>query len=179
MTNYIKAALAAGGLLVAGGSALYYKLNKIAKMLGVSVMELSKKTNIDVDKALIDEAIQTAVKREVDRAVGTASRMAVMEVSSDLRSQVRIAVEQIYSRIEEDVSKELASRVKLSIDMDGLAKDVVNKAKKDIQAKFDGKLDDILVDFNQNLSNVSKIYSSIAGTVAKGESKDLVFTVSK
>lgn len=179
MTNYLKIALAMGGLFVTGGSAIYYKLHKIANMLGLSVIELSKKTNIDVDKSLVDEAIQTAVKREVDRAVGTASRMAVIEVSSDLRAQVRIAVEQVYSRIEEDVSNELASKVKFSIDMDGLAKDVVTKAKKDIQAKFDGKLDDILVDFNQNLANVSKIYSSIAGAVAKGESKDIVFTVGK
>ena len=179
MTNYIKIALAAGGLLVTGGSAIYYKLNKIAKMLGMSVAELSKKTTIDVDKALVDEAIDTAVRREVDRAVGTASRAAVMEVSSDLRSQVRIAVEQQYSRIEEDVSREIASKVKSCIDMDGLAKDVVVKAKKDIQNKFDGKLNDILTEFNQNLANVSKIYSSIAGAVANGDKKDIVFTVSK
>lgn len=179
MTNYIKIALATGGLLTAGGGALYFKLNKIAKMLGMSVGELAKKTTLDVDKAIVDEAIQTAVKRYVDRAVSSASKLAVMEVSSDLRFQVRSAVEQQYVRIEEDVAKELASRIKLTIDMDELAKDVVTKAKKDIQQKFDGRLDDILVEFNQNLANVSKIYSSIAGAVAKGENKDIVFTVSK
>ena len=62
--------------------------------------------------------------------------------------------------------------------MDDLKRDVISEAKKAVIAKFDGKLDDLLNDFNANLQNISKIYSSIAGSISKtNESGKMVFTV--
>ena len=48
-----------------------------------------------------------------------------------------------------------------------MEREVVNKAKDAVVEKFDRKLDGLLDEFNDNLQNVQKIYSSIAKSMAK------------
>lgn len=85
------------------------------------------------------------------------------------------AVSDERKKISEKVTDTIAERVS-KIDEDELRKDVVNKAKEQIAAKFDNKLDDILADFNSNLSNVSRIYRSIAQTIAGTQNaRDVMF----
>ena len=53
------------------------------------------------------------------------------------------------------------------IDESKLKKEVAQKAKEQIAEKFDGKLDDLLEEFNGNLQNVGRIYRSIAKSFSK------------
>ncbi len=64
----------------------------------------------------------------------------------------------------------------LKIDEDDLRRDGVAKAKDQRAAKCDYKLDDIWEDCNSNLSNVSRIYRSIAQTIAgTPNARDVMF----
>lgn len=89
----------------------------------------------------------------------------ISKIKSDIHSEVSSVVSDERKKISEKVTDTIAEEVS-KIDEDELRKDVVSKAKEQIAAKFDNKLDDILEDFNSNLSNVSRIYRSIAQTIS-------------
>ena len=99
----------------------------------------------------------------------------INKIKTDIHSEVSSAVSDERKKISEQVTDKIAEKVS-KIDEDELRKDVVNKAKEQIAAKFDNKLDDILEDFNSNLSNVSRIYRSIAQTIAGTQNaRDVMF----
>ena len=61
----------------------------------------------------------------------------------------------------------------LKISAKDLADDIREEAKQKVVEKFDGSLDDLLEKFNNDLSNVSKIYESIAKKISGGDNKDV------
>ena len=69
---------------------------------------------------------------------------------------------------EELVNQAIEAAVEKKVDQEKLKKEVTVKAKEAIVAKFDGQLDDQLVEFNRNLENVGKIYQSIAQKMDPG-----------
>lgn len=101
-----------------------------------------------------------------------------------LCEKLDITIEDLSNDVPIDIPKEVidqaverAAERRARYAVDNAAADViVNKAKEQIAAKFDNKLDDILEDFNSNLSNVSRIYRSIAQTIAGTQNaRDVMF----
>lgn len=92
----------------------------------------------------------------------------------DIHNQVSVAVSNERDKIAKEVTDKIADRV-AKIDEDSLRREVVEKAKEQISDKFDSKLDNLLDDFNSNLNNVSRIYSSIAQSMAGN--KEMIFKV--
>ena len=154
-----------GGIGVISASYIGYlhnKVNKISKMLDVAVDNISSGIDVNISSDLID----AAVNRAVDRAADYAAREVVRNLSAEIRSQVKRKVDMNSTDIKDSVGKEIARQVK-NIDISDMQREVVNKAKDAVAEKFDRKLDGLLDDFNDNLQNVQKIYSSIAKSIAK------------
>lgn len=168
--------LTGAAALVVGGVAMYMKLDGIARKLDTSIVELSRKSKLDVDASIVEKAVQLSVDREVGYMVTSAANAIVRDTSADMRVKVDRAVNSVYKDVTDAVSKEVAKRV-ANLDMGALTAEVRTEAKEAILEKFDGNLDTILQDFNSNLTNVSKIYESIAGTVAKKPEKEMVFKI--
>jgi len=85
------------------------------------------------------------------------------------------SVDESYS----DVRKEVASRVAKDIsnlDFGLLRNQVKEEAKQLVIDKFNNNLDSLLNDFNQNLTNVAKIYESISDNMV-GKQKETVFKI--
>lgn len=164
MTNESK--LIIGVLTVIGGVCyvgyLHNKINKLSSMIDVAVDDLSSKTQVNISDAVLDLAVQKAV----DREVGYISNRITRDLNLEIRTQVKHTVNASSSDIKKSVSAEIASQVK-SIDISDMEREVVNKAKDAVAEKFDRKLDSLLDDFNDNLNNVRKIYSSIEKSIAK------------
>lgn len=164
MTNESK--LIIGVLTVIGGVCyvgyLHSKINKLSSMIDVAVDDLSSKTQVNISDAVLDLAVQKAV----DREVGYISNRITRDLNLEIRTQVKHTVNASSSDIKKSVSAEIASQVK-SIDISDMEREVVNKAKDAVAEKFDRKLDSLLDDFNDNLNNVRKIYSSIEKSIAK------------
>ena len=119
--------------------------------------------------------MERAAERRARYAVDNAAADVISKIKSDIHSEVSAAVSDERKKISEQVTNTIAEKVS-KIDEDDLRKDVVAKAKDQIAAKFDNKLDDILEDFNSNLSNVSRIYRSIAQTIAGTQNaRDVMF----
>lgn len=164
MTNESK--LIIGVLTVIGGVCyvgyLHSKIDKLSSMIDVAVDDLSSKTQVNISDAVLDLAVQKAV----DREVGYISNRITRDLNLEIRTQVKHTVNASSSDIKNSVSAEIASQVK-NIDISDMEREVVNKAKDAVAEKFDRKLDSLLDDFNGNLNNVRKIYSSIEKSIAK------------
>lgn len=164
MTNESK--LIIGVLTVIGGICyvgyLHSKINKLSSMIDVAVDDLSSKTQVNISDAVLDLAVQKAV----DREVGYISNRITRDLNLEIRTQVKHTVNASSSDIKNSVSAEIANQVK-NIDISDMEREVVNKAKDAVAEKFDRKLDSLLDDFNDNLNNVRKIYSSIEKSIAK------------
>lgn len=152
------------------------KVDKVYSLIDTTIDNVSDDISIDISEEIIDKAVSRAMDREVNKAVRSASSEAIGLVRKDIQKEVRSSVEGSYSDIRTEVSKEVAKQV-ADIDIKRLKDDATEKAKELIVEKFDGKLDSLLEEFNQNLSNVSKIYNSIADSMTKKRESETVFRI--
>lgn len=158
------------GAMIAGVVAVGYswhsrsKVNQVCDLIENSIDEISRTTDIEVPQSVVDIAIDRAVDREVNNVIRSLSRETVNKVRSDLQKEVKDSVTNSFSDIKTSVSQEVRKQVSL-IDISDLKKEIRDEAKEKVISKFDGDLDSLLNEFNQNLQNVSKIYNSIADSM--------------
>ena len=88
-----------------------------------------------------------------------------------MHKQVSDAIEQEYSSIKDVVLNNISEEA-AKIDVRRVRYDVEKAAKEKALEKFDDNLDDILENFNDQLKNTSKIYTSIADSMTKYKSND-------
>lgn len=155
------------------------KTMDVSKKLDISLSDLEKSTPVDVKQSVVDEAIRRAVDREVKGAVAETSALIRNDIRGEIEKSVRKEVDGSLKTIKEEVAETISDQV-ANIDEYALKETVTKQAEKKILQKFDGSLDGLLGDFNHQLNNVNKIYSSIADTL-KGNrsdsSKDLTFRI--
>lgn len=156
------------------------QVKETAELIECSVKDLSEMDTIKVKEEIVDQAIADAVERKVDQITGKVYDNVRAETQRKATAKVNSTVEALYSEIEKDVTKKIASEV-AKIDQEKLKKEITAQAKEIIVEKFDGQLDDQLVEFNKNLENVGKIYQSIAqrmdpGTGNAGKSVNLTLS---
>ncbi len=142
-----------------------HKMNRVADMVGRSLDDLVDNVNLEISESIVDEAVKQAAKKEAKIIVKKAADNAVKEIRDDISSEVRNALQSVYSNVKSDVAKELRNQI-ADLDIDDIKEEAVEEAKNKAAEKFDNALNDILANFNENLQNVVKIYSSIAKTVS-------------
>jgi len=142
------------------------KIGHICDQLNLSMADISRRTTVDVSNTIIEKAVEQAAEREVHRTIKLATAIVLKNITDEIHSDVKTAVSSSKEKISESVAKEISKQV-ARIDIDDLKRAVRSEAKEHILEKFDGSLDSMLEDHNQNLSNLTKIYSSMAETMAK------------
>lgn len=151
------------------------KMAKISDMLDRSIDDLARNTTVDIPEEMIKRGVERAVKTAADQAVTKVTDEAVREVKIDIRKQVSSAVEKEYDQIKDNVLREVTDAAS-KIDVTRVRADVERKAERMALEKFDSELDGVLAKFNDNLENTSKIYKSIANSIAKNnDGKEFVF----
>lgn len=151
------------------------KLNDVSVKIDKSIDELSADIHVDLSDTVVERAVDRAVERESAFAVKRATDKLVKNIEDDINRQVKNVINDTYSDIRKSVVDETAKKVS-QIDIQVLKNEVVKQAKEQVAKKFDGSLNDILEDFNRNLSHVSQIYQSIAQTFPNG--KEVKFSLS-
>ena len=152
------------------GTSIYAvnKVNTVHEMMAASVDKMANGIDVPVSQSFIDAAIDVAVDREVGRAVKISSREVVSRVREDMQRGVKDSISDSKKSINTAVSVEISRQVG-NIDISDLKKQIIEESREKITKKFDGDLDNLLSEFNQNLSNISKIYNSIADSMTKRE----------
>lgn len=159
-----------GALVLGGIAAIGYavyntnKLSKTSEKLDMTLDDISKKTNIDVEQSIVDKAIERAVDRRVASATNEAVKRIREDIHSSISNTVKKEVEAQYKLVSDEVSEKISSQV-AAIDEYAFKEKVMRKAEDKIIKKFDGSLDGLLGDFNRRLSSVSKIYENIEDTL--------------
>jgi hypothetical protein len=119
-----------------------------------------------LENGIIPNVIQNDGSSVVDITYDYEAADVTAELRTEIKNKVRIAVSDAFASVKGSVSDETKRQV-AKLDISELRTEVKEEAKEKILAKFDGDLDDILTEFNQNLANVQKIYTSIAENISK------------
>ena len=178
--SYTKDAIVGTLGLVAGILGVGYalgcrsKLAKVSERLDRSINDLANNTEIDIPKDLVDRAVEKAVAAEAKRAVEKATNDALAELKKDIQRKVSVAVDEEYESIKDIVLKKATDEA-AKIDSARVRKDIEKAVYNASVDKFNDTLDDALGKFNDNLNNLSKIYSSMAGVATRNPDKELVF----
>lgn len=125
------------------------------------ISEIAKNLQVDIPEKVLSQAIDIAVADACNREIATGRRIAMDTVTSDIRKEVKKAVDKEYSDFKPKVREEMERQVK-RIDVDDIRREVVSEAKDKVARKFENDLDDILDKHNEELDKITRIYSSIA-----------------
>ncbi len=166
------------GLVVLSGVSViatvycHRQMKKTFRLVSKAANNVADLTVVDVQQGIIDRAINDAANREVGRAVNRAVRMVEEDILSETQKRVRGAVQQSQSKIQKAVTDAIAKEA-AKVDQNAIMEDATEKAKEMLLARFDGKLDGLMSDYQRNLDNVGKIYQSIASSMADKAGKDV------
>lgn len=181
--NIERAAQVAEVICVVGSVAIALisrkQVKETADLIDKSVKDLKDLDAIDVKEAVVNKAIEAAVEKRVQEITGRVYAEVKAETTRKANAWVDDTIKGMYDTIADDVVKQIAREI-AKIDQTKLKKDVTAEAKKIIVEKFDGQLDDQLMEFNKNLENVGKIYQSIAqkmDTASGGTGKSVNLTL--
>lgn len=158
------------GVAVLGGVGFgfykgYKKIEEIDARINKTVDDVAKGVEVSVDDAIIREAVEKAVEREVKVKVERSCNTAIELVQHDISASVNKAVEEKLEAISGDVDFEIKKQI-AEIDISKAKEKVIREASDKAAAKFDTELNDIIRSHKDTLSNVSKIYQSISDTIA-------------
>ena len=143
------------------------KLNDICTRLDKTIDELSDKDiEIELSDAIVNSAVEKAAEKEAKFAVSRAIKEIKYDIEHDMRQEVKSAVITQGTEIKQSVSKEIEKQVS-RIDISDMKSEIVEKAKEEVADRLDKNLDGILEKFNGDLTNISKIYQSIASAMGK------------
>ena len=143
-----------------------HNMNRVADKLGTEIDNIGELSNVDISESVVNEAVYQAAKKKADDLARKASASAVNQVRDIIRTEVKSAVDKAYADVKKSVAEELRRQV-ADIDISDVKEEVVERAKDKAAEKFESALDGVLNNFNDNLQNVAKIYSSIAKTFSE------------
>ena len=141
------------------------KMAKISENLDHSIDELANHIPVDIPDAMVERALEKAVAVRVKDTVAKATDEVVAGIKRDIHKQVSDVIESEYSNIKDTVLEEIVTEA-AKIDVKRVRADVEKAAKDHAIEKFDDNLDNILENFSDQLKNTSRIYTSIADTMA-------------
>lgn len=152
------------------------KLAKVSERLDRSINDIADNMEFDIPEELISKAVDEAVNTEARKAVSRATNETISELKRDVRSEVQRAIDKEYDNLKDTVLKEITVQAS-KIDVGRVRRSVEEAAEQAALDKFDDNLDDILEKFNDNLTNTSKIYSSIRDAITKDSDSRKEFVV--
>lgn len=158
-------ALGLVGCVIYGGIKLW-QLRKVAKKLDMALEDIAEKTPIEIQQATVDKAIETAVNREVQPMVVSASRKVTDQIRSDMNRDIRAEVKARYDDISEKVTKEISAKVASIVDEKDLKRRIEDKAEELVVDKLDGTTDEALEKFNRGLGKYLKFYEGIGDLIS-------------
>lgn len=157
-----------GAAFLAGLGVDIYEHQKVAKKIGIAAGDLKEAAVKDIQQSIVEKAVTDAAEDRVSSYVRNVKNEVMDEARIKLGEEARKAVNDASEEIKKKVDDKIAEEVS-KIDISELKKSARDKAEAKILEKFDGNLEDLLAKFNENLSNIQKIYGGIADAISKGK----------
>lgn len=165
-------AIGAGCVGLGVGVYSFFQHRKLVKLFNKTVTNVSELTPVDIQDAIVEQAVRSAASREVGRVVGKAVKASESEIASAAQKKVAAAVEASYKKVGQAVTDQIAAETaKLSYDR--LSEEAIEKAKDILTSKFDTKLDDLTEAYSKQIKSVSKVYESFAEKLSGEKGKSI------
>lgn len=129
------------------------QMTECKELVSGAVGRLKDVSNIDVDKHLVDRAVNTAAREAANKAVEQASKGVFAESKQEIRNRVKQAVEAATSKLNDAVAAKMAAEVE-EIDKDEIIKTVVASTTETLTEKLEE-------DIGDEMTKVGEIYKNI------------------
>lgn len=146
-----------------------YKLNKIANKMDMTLDEVDKKSNIDIEQDVIDTAVERAVQRKVNKATVDTMNAVKADMHQTISSQVQKEVDNQYKTLSDEVAEEISKQV-AAISEDALSNKVLPRVEEKLVKEGKSMIANVRstltsqigsdIDFTRSLSNVIKSFGN-------------------
>lgn len=145
------------------GIAMYFgsKMSKVAKKLSLSIDDLEGRTDVEIAEDVVKAAVESAAKREAEKAVYRAVRDITSSTETDMRKRIGSAIDMIYNDMKGKVTEEMKKQVS-NMSPEDLKKEIRKDAKKAMLDKLEDSMDDILDEYKDQIKVMSRIYGNLA-----------------
>lgn len=143
------------------GAVCLHETREARKLIKMAIGDIGNQVDVTVSDSFVQSAVEEAAKKQITKSVNNAINMNWRDIQDETRKEVRSEVQKNYERITDEVSSRLAKECE-EINSHKLAKDITEKAKEALSAKFDSKLDNIAEEYTKNLNNMGKVYEALA-----------------
>ncbi len=133
------------------------KMNTMQKMIAGSTERINQMTHVDLDKRMVDQMVQKAVREQSGSVVRDAASKVEHDMMADIRNRVKQAVQNQTNEISKKVSKKVAEEI-ADISRDEIMDTVI----QEVTDKLVEKLSD---DLDEEVGRVGKIYQGIAAAL--------------
>lgn len=151
-----------------------------SKKLDMTMDEVTKKANIEVEQQIIDKAVERSVERQVQIAVADTARKVREDIRNDIDKAVRKEVEIQYKAISEEVADAVSERVS-HINEDKLREQIAKRAEEKIVSKFDGEVKTMVSKYGQQVGSLidltNTFKSAITGNLGGNNGNPIRFTL--
>lgn len=166
------------GIVVAGASLLVSavsiifagkassKLNRFSKKIGMTLEDLSNKTSVEITEEMVNRCTETAVQKAADKAANSVIATIRSDADAVISSKVQDAIQNQYDNVKDDVTRELRKQVS-RINVSSLKAEIKDSVKREVTDRLHNEMNDILDSYNSQLTDIGKIYSSIADSMSK------------
>ena len=146
------------------------------KQLDKSIEKLSETVTVDVDDAYIHNIVEAAVDREVSERIGIEAQIAISEIRADMNDKIKKEINKSYKDLKASVKAQMEQQVG-RVDLDDIRQEIIDEGKELAAKQFKNDLDKIIEQYNDNLTQITSIYSSIADTLKANNNKGTTLTI--
>lgn len=146
------AGLSLGGMVYSG-----LQVRSMKKMIAGSTERISQLSHVDIDKRLVDQMVQKAVRDQAGSAARFAADKVSHDVLADMRNRVKQAVNNQASEINKRVAMTIADEME-DISKDQIMEDVISATTEKLVDKLGDELD-------SEVGRIGKIYQGIAAAL--------------
>lgn len=161
-----------GGLASLGWAAYQtYKHDKLDRevrdKLAMSLDSIASKSAIDVEKSIVDNAIERAVEKKTDAAAAEGVAAVKADMHGEITKRVKHAVEEKYKDLSEAVAEKLAEQVE-SISEDALANRVIPRVEDKLMKRGESMLQKVQDTQMQELKKSMDFIGGVKNAILSG-----------
>ena len=123
--------------------------------VGLSVNDLLKRTDVEVDEAIVRSTLEAAARSEATKMMKAVKDEIKTAVTSDMHKEAQEAINQLYYPMKGEMESEMKRQIKAisPIEVDKLKRAMIEEGKTEARRKVDSELDDAIDDAKRTIDD--------------------------
>ena len=105
-------------------------IGKLSEKLNMSLMDIEKRTTIDISDSLIDDVVATMAERKLDRVIPGKVQDAVDSIKAEAIKKIKTDISEAVAKSEPEIKNTLEGQVR-NVSIDDMKRAVIDKAAKE------------------------------------------------